>query len=349
MKRRSLLVLLAGSPVMAAARRRPPQIAVPYYRAADFVAGAQQGWFAPRAREFEAEAAQLRDQLQSACTAAPQRDSALSEIRSRWRRTALAFDRLCGVSVGPLLSRRSARQIDFWPIRPDAVTRAIQSAPRDLRALERIGTPGKGLGALEWILWSRPGALGQDACGYAALLAEELHQEARALSQAFGELAKRDWNEQPEQAETAMSEMVNQWVGALESLRWQRMDRPRRSGSGKPSYPRQGGGIAAESWAARWEALAALGVLQADRAAPAPGEGLVPLETYLRGRGLNPLADKLDDAMGSAARALRTANPANPGRVASAAAAIGRAKQMAEAEVAPALDVQLGFSDSDGD
>jgi hypothetical protein len=349
MKRRALLALFAALPGVASARRGPSNVAVPYYRASDFVGGAHQGWFAPRAREFESEAAQLRDQLQSACAAAPQRDSALSEIRTRWRRTALAFDRLAGVSVGPLLSRRSGRQIDFWPIRPEAVTRAIQAAPRDLRALERIGTPAKGLGALEWILWSRPGALAQDACGYAALLAEELHQEARALSQAFAELARRDWDAQPEQAESAMAEMVNQWVGALESLRWQRMERPRRSGGGKPSYPHQAGGIADQSWSARWQALAALGVLQADRAAPAPGEGLVPLETYLRGRGLNPLADKLDDAMGSAGRALRTASPANPSRVGSAAAAIGRAKQLAEAEVAPALDVQLGFSDSDGD
>jgi hypothetical protein len=349
MKRRALLALLAASPAMASAQAARPRIAVPYYRAADFVGGAQQGWFAPRAREFEAESGQLRDQLQSACSAAPQRDSALSEIRSRWRRTALAFDRLAGVSVGPLLSRRSARQIDFWPTRPEAVTRAIQAAPRDLRALERMGTPAKGLGALEWLLWSRPGALGDDACGYAALLAEELHQEARALSQAFGELAKRDWNERPEQAETAMAELVNQWVGALEALRWQRMERPRRSGGGTPRYPRQAGGIAAESWAARWEALAALGVLPAERAAPAPGAGLVPLETYLRGRGLNPLADRLEEAMSRAGGALRGTRPADAGRVRSAAAAIGRAKQVAEAEVAPALDVQLGFSDSDGD
>lgn len=349
MKRRPLLALLAALPAMASARPGPSQVAVPYYRPADFVAGAHKAWFAPRAKAFETEAAQLRDQLQSACAGPPQRDSALSEIRTRWRRTALAFDRLSGVSVGPLLSRRSARQIDFWPVRPDAVKRAIQSAPADLHALERIGTPGKGLGALEWILWSRPDALAQDACGYAALLAQELHQEARALSQAFAELAQRDWVEETEQADKAMTELVNQWVGALETLRWQRMDRPRRSGGAKASYPRQVGGIAAESWSARWEALSALGVLPADRAVPAPGEGLVPLETYLRGRGLNPLADKLDGAMGGAARALRTASPANPGRVGSAAAAIGRAKQIAEAEVAPALDVQLGFSDSDGD
>src|SRR5687768_9926648 len=37
MKRRPLLALLAALPAMAAARRGPPQIAVPYYRAADFV------------------------------------------------------------------------------------------------------------------------------------------------------------------------------------------------------------------------------------------------------------------------------------------------------------------------
>lgn len=349
MKRRRLLGVLALAPALVLAETRAPRLAVPYYRAADFVGGVHKQWFAPRARDFETEAAQLESRFQAACNGQPTSE-ALSELRRHWQRTALAWDRLAGVAIGPMLSRRSARQIDFWPIRPDAIVRAIQAAPSNLAALERVGTPAKGLGALEWILWSRKEALGQGACGYAALLAGELHLEAQALGAAFQDLARRDWEAEPQQAEAGMAEIVNQWVGGLESLRWQRMDRPRRSaGGGAAYYPRQAGGMARASWAARWEALAAIGAADPARAAPAPGEGLVSLETYLRGRGLNPLANKLGDSIATAQRTLRSVDPAAGSRVTAATSAIARAKQLAEAEVAPALDVQLGFSDSDGD
>lgn len=350
MKRRALLALAAFAPALAAAQAGA-RVAVPYYRAADFVAGAHRTWYTQRARDFADEAGQLQSALQAACTGDAPQQRALAEIRRRWHRTALAWDRLSGVAVGPLLSRRSGRQIDFWPVRPASIERAIEAAPADLAALERIGTPAKGLGGLEWMLWSRRARLGQGGCAYAALVAAELLQEAQALAAAFDALAARDWRDAPQDAEAAMNEMVNQWVGGLESLRWQRMERPRRAAreEGGAAYPRQAGGAARASWAARWEALAALGLTDRARPVPAPGEGLVALELYLRGRGLNPLADRLRERMRDAAAALRRADPDAPTRVAQAARAVGRARQLAEAEVAPALDVQIGFSDSDGD
>lgn len=95
--------------------------------------------------------------------------------------------------------------------------------------------------------------------------------------------------------------------------------------------------------------------MQADGTPPVqPGQGAVPLETYLRGRGLNPLADRLrevalriDAAM--AAVAGPDAAAADGPRVLQAAKELSALKRLAEADVAPALQVSIGFSDADGD
>ena len=83
-----------------------------------------------------------------------------------------------------------------------------------------------------------------------------------------------------------------------------------------------------------------------------PGQALVPLETYLRGRGLNPLADqfaKTTQAIDAAFAALGKAGKNNGTQVQQAARALSALKRLAEAEIAPALQVSIGFSDADGD
>ena len=84
------------------------------------------------------------------------------------------------MAVGPLLTRRSQRQIDFSPTRPALTERAIESEPAGLQAMERIGTPAKGLPALEWLLWTQPVAPGSAACRYAAEVALDIEREAIA-------------------------------------------------------------------------------------------------------------------------------------------------------------------------
>lgn len=191
-----------------------------------------------------------------------------------------------------------------------------------MQALERVGTPAKGFPALEWLLWTRPVEPGSPACRYAALLAREIDAEAQALSKAFAELAQRAWANDEQAAVAAMGELLNQWVGGLQRLRWDHMEKPLRSAvGGKPAYPRAASGGTRQSWASRWQALRALGVAQGNTV-PAPGEGLVPLETYLRGRGLNPMADRLVAASADAARNIQAAASTDPGRTLAAAQAL---------------------------
>ena len=353
-RRRFVVAALATLALPLAAQQLPPNVALPFYNPPDFMQGAWRQWYVPRARDFVQRAQALVAALATSCTGAPGDAAALQAARTAWGEAALAFGRLSAVSVGPLLQRRSTRQIDFAPTRPELIRRAIAAAPADLAALERVGTPAKGLPALEWLLWTQPPTAGTPACRYAGLLAEHLLAEARALEQAFSALAAAtpdpDDEDANQAAAQAMAELVNQWVGGVERLRWPFMDKPLRSApKGKPpAYPRAAGGLVAPAWAAQWEGLRTLAVAQGN-AVPEPGKDLLTLETYMRSRGLHPLADRWVAAVRKAGDAVAAAQPDTTASVQAAAKAVAGLKQLAEAELAPALDIRIGFSDADGD
>lgn len=338
----------------AVAQTNWAQVAVPAYSPAHVLQGLHQYWTRPRADDFAREAQALPVAVQTLCDAVPPAGQAQQAARSQWQATAHAWERLSAVAVGPLVARRSQRQIDFSPTRPALIERAIQSAPTGPQAMERIGTPAKGLPALEWLLWTQPVAPGSAACRYAAELALDIEREAVALQRDFTALAASDWsNAEPETVVAGMNELVNQWVGGMERLRWAQMEKPLRAASAKgaPDWPRAASGQTAQSWAAQWEALRALGVLLG-KEAPPPGQGLVPLETYLRGMGLNPVANALRAAtQQSNLRIEKMAGSGAPGRpqVLDAAHSLASLKRVAEGKVAPALDIGMGFSDADGD
>ncbi|WP_431094598.1 imelysin family protein [Polaromonas aquatica] len=338
-----------------------PNVAVPFYTAGDFMRSAYRFWYAPQAHAFAEQARGLPAAVSALCDASAGTSAEkLAQARERWKTTALAWDRLSGVQVGPLVQRRSARQIDFTPTRPELIKRAIQAAPQDATAMESIGTPAKGLPALEWLLWSQPVSLSAPAtpaCRYAVQVSADIQREADALAKAFNELAAHKPGEAEENNGPAMSELVNQWTGALERLRWAEMEKPRMAGAAAPgaaqgrntaSYARSASGQTAARWAAQWQALRTLGTSQA-REAPLPGTGLTPLETYLRGLGRNEPANQLAQAVNKADKALQNLSPANKAGMSTASRSLADLKKLAEADIAPALEVSIGFSDADGD
>ena len=336
------LWMVAATPVRAATRPAPAQAieAVPYYQASHFVVGLLQHMSLPRVQALQAASAGLVDAAQALCNAPPARQAtALAGVREHWQRTARAWDELAPVAIGPMIERRSMRQIDFWPTRPALIERAIRAAPASAADMERVGTPAKGLPALEWLLWVHRVPLDAPACRYAAQVAAEIDREADALAERFAALASAP----PEDGATLMGEAINQWVGGLERLRWAQIEKPLRSGG---DLPRAASGSTVASWQAQWRTLRALAVQDA---APAPGQGLVSVETYLRGRGLNDLADRLRQAVLRADPAVAALNPRSPTTLSAAARALAQVRRLAQTDVADALEVSMGFSDADGD
>lgn len=334
--------------------------AVPFYDTTHALQSLYGHWGKPRAQELATAAQTLAPAVRVLCEApAGQAATALTGARSAWQRSMLAWETLGAVAVGPVIARRTQRQMDFAPTRPALIERAIKTQPQGAQAFERIGTPAKGLPALEWLLWTQPVVPGTPACSYAVEVALDIEREAVAVAGAFDTAAGTDWaaDDEQERSAAAMGEFINQWVGGIERLRWAHMEKPLRAAQGTrpPEYPRSASGQASAAWKAEWNAVRTLAVLPESAPTPTPGEALVPLETYLRGRGLNPLADQLLATTQRVDKALQAidrsgaSGRAGGERVLQASKELSALKRLAEAEIAPALQVSIGFSDADGD
>ena len=385
---RGLAVVLAaigaGLPAVAVGQDRPV-VAAAFVEPAQFVLGLHQDLSAPGAAVFAEHSRGLAQAVQALCRGSGPAQAGLAAAQARWRETMLAWESLSALAIGPIVERRSLRAIDFLPTRPRLIEQGIRRAPRTPADLERTGTPGKGLPALEWLLWTRPVQPGTSACDYAGQLAGEIVGEAEALAEAFATLAGRDWNPrqvdgqegaagevdaanqvesaaEAEPAVAAMSEVVNQWVGGLERLRWQRIERPIKEAETRgsaPAFARAASGQDVAAWQAAWRTLRRLAVGDAVPAGAARQEAgsvggprvprLVSIEAYLRGRGLNPAADALHAAVLRADQALAGIDPAQPKTLSNVAARLAELKRQVEGETAPALKVHIGFSDADGD
>lgn len=303
--------------------------------AADLSTTLQTDWHAPRSAAFAQAAAALPPAVERLCRATPEHaEAALAGARLAWTDGLSSWERLAGVAIGPVLERRAQRALDFTPTRPRLIEKAIKSAPRAAADMELVGTPAKGLPALEWLLWTRPVRPGTPDCAYAVQVARELDREAAALAAARP--AARD---EPGR----LAELVNQWVGGIERLRWPGMEMPLRVAmtagpATPPDWPRTASGAYALAWAAQWDALRGLAV-----------SGEASLAGQLRARGKTGLAD----ALAAEVAALDTRMAGLDGRdraaVLAAAQALAGLKHRVETEVAPALGVVIGFSDADGD
>ncbi len=337
------LLCIASPGAMAQSAWR--SVAVPYYTPPAYVQGLQLGWYAPRSREFATQAQQLLQATAAYCAGGP-----LPAAREGWRNTLLAWAPLASVAIGPLIERRSARRLDLGPVRPELMARAIDAHPASEADMERVGSPAKGFAALEALLWPKAAAAGSPACDFAVQVATDIGREADALALAFNAASPAE----PDETETvaAMSEAINQWIGGLDNFRSQAFERPLREresrGSARLKFTRDASGASAAERAVRWQTLRTLAVFEGGEA-PAPGAGLVPLEPYLRGKGLNPLADKLVTAVRRAGRAVDAAKSGSPASAQAAARRLADLKTFVEAEVAPALDIRLGFTEADGD
>lgn len=216
-----LIGLLTAGHALAAAPSAPPLTS----GAAAQALYAQ--WFVPQSAQASASAQQLHSQVQQYCAG----QAGLAAARAQFTQASQDWERLSALAMGPQIERRTARMVDFQPLRLPLLKTALRKAPQDLAAMETIGAPAKGFPAAEHLLWVDVAQPHTPACHYVGLVAAELAQEMHDLHQA--NLAAS--------ASTTLdfhstAEFLNQWIGGLERLRWQSMDKPLRSASpGKPA------------------------------------------------------------------------------------------------------------------
>ena len=308
-----------------------------------FIQAVYRDWMAPTAADFARDSARLAPALQALCdTPADKADGALQQARQRWLATLSSWERLSAVAIGPLIERRSQRQIDFTPTRPRLIEKAVKSAPTGPADMELIGTPAKGLPALEWLLWVQPVQPASPECRYAVQVAAEIGREAVALDEAYEQAAQRTQDSATASAD--LSELVNQWVGGLERLHWANMEKPVHVAMTSkrdiaPDFPRRSSGATANSWAAQWTALRAL----------VTGNGPMSMETVLRERGQAKVADALARAIRQADANMEGLTIGDMDDILAAAEELAALKRLTLKQVAPALGVSIGFSDADGD
>jgi predicted lipoprotein len=345
---------LAG---LAAGQTTAPVVAAPYYSAEQALQGLYTHHLPPLAKDFQAQADRLVDTTAQYC----QGQATLPALRAQWQSTLVSWETLSTPAVGPLVTRRSQRQIDFWPTRPDLLRRSMEKTPATLADMERVGTPAKGFPAFEVLLtqWATsrqtpPAA----ACRYAELIAQGIAAEARALQNELGQQATKEWDDEPEVTTAALAEWVNQWLAGLERLRWAHIEKPitthqttGNAARGTPvPYARLDRDSNLRDWRAQWQSLLAQGRLPLGAAPPAAGQALVPMEALLMGRGQLALAQKWGQALDQVTAGMDKLTPRSSERELLAVTKSMKAVTVLfQNEVATALDVPLGFSDADGD
>lgn len=322
-----------------------PISAAPYISATQLVGALLQQHFIPAARAFQAAAQALHAALGTAQTA-------LHDRRTRWTDAALAWETLAAVAVGPLLERRSARAIDFWPTRPAQIQRLLDSGLAglsDVRGLDTIGATARGLPALEWLLFRAKDH--PHAPALAQLLAQQVEQEASVLLQGYIQLARTEHDEA--EAWTLYGEWFGQAVGGLDQLRIKKLV-PDTRGKDSSIWVRGMSAQTAAAWRAQARGLQAflVGTPSAQSATEQVSSGLPvagSLNSLLLGRGHMQHSQTLLRETATMVRAVELAHPTKPTSIRSAQAALKAVSALMDTLAGDVLNISLGFTDADGD
>ena len=115
------------------------QSAVPYYSAEHALTGVYAHHLPPLGLRFQAEADALLVATRQHCERLPglgtefaPLQAASASLHTSWQQTMAAWEALSTPAIGPMLTRRSQRQIDFWPTRPELIAKVLDKAPQTL-------------------------------------------------------------------------------------------------------------------------------------------------------------------------------------------------------------------------
>lgn len=336
-------------------------------------------WALPRYERLQAQTQDLAAAVARSCGEPAARGPALTAARRAWRDSMHTWRQLEALQLGPTLTRRTSKTIDFWPTRPAVIDKAAQmtaelpvTGAQAEQAMLQWGSAAKGLPALEWLLFPEGGApapITRDTgtCRYAQRVALALAGEAAQVHAGWREQAARWHAPQPQPpSQRALSDTLNLFIGSIELLRGKKLAKGAdmqarvRAGSsqagstkGLDAFDSLRSGTTRQMLWAHADALAQLLLgrtpgLAFTRDAPALG-----LDDLLAQRGHAAQAAALGPAVRHMRQALR-ALPADPrqwtpARVRGAAESLAALRRAIDPAVAQALGVTITFTDADGD
>lgn len=313
----------------------------PYLSARQRVLALLQDHFTPVAEALQQSAAALRASLSTPATH-------WQAQQPLWVQTLLHWERLAAVAVGPLLERRAARSIDFWPTRPAQIQRQLDAnaaSPLTQEQIESVGSAARGLPALEWMFWRLPATAPNQH--YAQLLAQHILNECTVLLDGYRALAAAPRSE--EEAAALYGEWYGQAVGGLDQLRIKKMV-PDTRGKEVSLWVRGVSGQTTAAWQAQLQGLQAFLVGAATAQAARPDWPVAgSLQGLLLGNDTPQPSRQLQRLTLAALRHGVRARPDNAASLRAAQQALAQLSQFLSGLADSVLHISMGFTDADGD
>ncbi|MDW5418007.1 imelysin family protein [Iodobacter sp. CM08] len=274
---------------------------------------------------------------QSKAFCAAPNEKSLAITRNTWKQAALAWHAMDAAPGGPIVLERTGRKIDFWPTREADIEAMIP------KGLDERNVGARGLPAAEYLLWGNqePKAQlaklkAQDRCLYLVGISERIVSDVSLLNAGWQNYHQQLGAENPFFRQNLLPETLNLMLGALDS---QAKRLPKEAKREAFAEWRSGTGKASS--------VAVLNTVASTLFSPSGGITLL-------------LADKPEviAKVKTAIANAKTAQAAIPEAFDSPAAKAARSNYLAsikelkrsiETDVAEALDLTLGLSESDGD
>ncbi|WP_269531064.1 imelysin family protein [Chitinimonas sp. BJYL2] len=306
----------------------------------------------PRITALAEQGQDLQQKLDALC----QRKNAanLDAARQAWRQVWLTWRAVEALPLGPVMSRRTAWQMDVWPTRTPKVEEAVRLVKHDAAIADSVGAASQGLPALEYLLWGddRPHAqLGRlvfrQRCEYAMALGQDIAAETAGLrAEWMQQNASTNTQPAPQQFEEAFNLLAN----SLDQLRDKKLA---RIGNPKIKNPARQDVDGWRSRSTRQGLQATTDALEGLIFNPANGQSLASWLTNT-GRPMTVQQLRREFAL---ARTLIARLPddasswliSHRSHAQALAESFRRIQNLIEIEVADAVGVTIGFKDSDGD
>ncbi|NDY91587.1 hypothetical protein [Ideonella livida] len=117
---------------------------------ADWARAQDQYWHAPRTVDFIRRLEALQQAMDQHC-----QGGLVIPVRTAWREALVAWLRLSAVPGPDLLAPEVLTRLDA-PARAELIEQAIEAAAEGTLQADRLAPGARGLGALEWLLWTQP-------------------------------------------------------------------------------------------------------------------------------------------------------------------------------------------------